>query len=67
MGTPFRGLDWNHSELHSEAWIGTILNADFRSTLAIMAPFSNLLKEPHHIVNCGVMDSEIRLRAVKGK
>ena len=28
---------------HSEARIGTILNADYRSTLAIMAPLSNLL------------------------
>ena len=62
MGTPFRGL-----EFHSEAWIGTILKADFRSTLAIMAPFSSLLRSPTHIVNCGVMHCEIRLRAVKGK
>ena len=29
--------------------------------------FFKSAKEPHHIVNCGVMDSEIRLRAVKGK
>ena len=29
---------------HSEAWIETILNADYRSTLAIMASFSNLLR-----------------------
>ena len=40
-GTPFRGL-----EFQSETSIGTILNADFRSTLADMAPFSNLLRSP---------------------
>ena len=31
---------------HPEAWIETILNADYRSTLAIMASFSNLLRGP---------------------
>ena len=31
---------------HSEAWIATILNADYKSTLVIMASISNLLRSP---------------------